>query len=265
MISEDLIGLVQVDTTDAATLSTVIKDVLTRCNIDLHNCRGQAYDGASNMSGPFSGVATRLRQEEPKAHFVHCAAHCLNLCLQECARKCSAVRDALSLAKEIYNLICSSPKRLARFKVLKEQLHPGSPGLKPLCPTRWTVRASALNSILNNYNVIIEGLDELSTSCVEASPKAAGLLALMEKFSTYFGLKLSFLLFGATEQTSTALQYKDNSVQEALSAVNSSINFLNRQREMMEHSSCFINQLFWKPMNLLKTLFSPGRRKFPNE
>ena len=90
VISEDLIGLVQVDTTDAATLSTVIKDVLTRCNIDLHNCRGQAYDGASNMSGPFSGVATRLRQEEPKAHFVHCAAHCLNLCLQECARKCSA-------------------------------------------------------------------------------------------------------------------------------------------------------------------------------
>ena len=142
-VYEDLIGLVQVDTTDAATLSGAIKDMLIRCIIDLHNCRGQAYDGASNMSGPFSGVAALLRQEEPKAHFIHCAAHCLNLCLQECAQCCSAIRDALSLAKEIYNLICSSPKRLARFKVLKEQLYPGSgvPGLKPLCPTRWTVRS----------------------------------------------------------------------------------------------------------------------------
>ena len=86
-------------------LSGAIKDVLICCNIDLHNCRGQGYDGASNMSGPFSGVAARLRQEEPRAHFVHCAAHCLNLCLQECAQCSLAIRDALSLTKEIYNLI----------------------------------------------------------------------------------------------------------------------------------------------------------------
>lgn len=110
---KDLIGLVQVDTTDAATLSGAIKDVFIRCNIDLHNCRGQAYDRASNMSGSFSGVAARLRKEEPRAHFIHCTAHCLNLCLQECAQRCSVIRDALSMAKEIYNLICSSPKRLA--------------------------------------------------------------------------------------------------------------------------------------------------------
>ena len=110
-----------------------------------------------------------------------------------------------SLAKEINNLICSSLKRLARFKVLKEQLHPGSPGLEPLCPTHWTVHAPALNSTLNNYNVIIEDLDESSASCVETSLKAAGPLALMEKFSTYFGLKLSFLLFGAINIYSIAI------------------------------------------------------------
>ena len=33
MVHEDLIGLVQVDTTDAAMLSGAIKDVLIRCNI----------------------------------------------------------------------------------------------------------------------------------------------------------------------------------------------------------------------------------------
>ena len=45
--------------------------------------------------------------------------------------------------------------------------------------------------------------------------RASGLLSLLEKFGTYFGLKLSHLLFSATEQTSTTLQRKNLSVQEA--------------------------------------------------
>ena len=96
--------------------------------------------------------------------------------------------------------------------------------------SRWTVRTTALNSILKNYDVIIQDLEEISHAGVDASPKAAGIMALMEKFSTYFGLKLSFLVFGATEQTSTTLQYKDISAKDALSTVNASISFLNRQR-----------------------------------
>lgn len=59
-VQEDLIGLVQVDTTDAASLSGVIKDILNHCIIDIHNCRCQTYNRAANMSGPFSGVAARL-------------------------------------------------------------------------------------------------------------------------------------------------------------------------------------------------------------
>ena len=43
-IHEDLIGLVYVETTDALTLTTVIKDSLIRCALSLSSCRGQAYD-----------------------------------------------------------------------------------------------------------------------------------------------------------------------------------------------------------------------------
>ena len=56
-IHEDLIGLVQVDATDAATLASNIKDVLLRVTLKLSNCVGQAYDGASNMAGRLNGVA----------------------------------------------------------------------------------------------------------------------------------------------------------------------------------------------------------------
>ena len=50
-------------------------------------CRGQAYDGATNMQSRNSGVAARISQEEPAAIPVHCLAHNLNLCLQDTQNK----------------------------------------------------------------------------------------------------------------------------------------------------------------------------------
>jgi len=67
-IFEELIGLVEVERTDAASLKSVIKDVLIRCNIPIGSCRGQAYDGAANMAGHLNGVAAQIQSEEPK-HF----------------------------------------------------------------------------------------------------------------------------------------------------------------------------------------------------
>ena len=48
---EDFIGLHFVDNISLATLVGCLKDVLTRMNLSIQNCRGQCYDGASNMVG----------------------------------------------------------------------------------------------------------------------------------------------------------------------------------------------------------------------
>ena len=128
--------------------------------------------------------------------FIHCMAHCLNLCLQDYVRNCCCVRDALDLTTELASLICASPKRLALFQKLKHELALGTPGLKPLCPTRWTVRTGALDTVIKNYAVICTELEQIGRECYgEPSRKASGLLALMEKFTTFFvGLKLSYLV-----------------------------------------------------------------------
>ena len=60
--------------------------------------------------------------------------------------------------------------------------------------------------------------------------KAGGLLTHLEKFGTYFGLKLSSVVFGATEQLSQTLQGKDTTIQEAKSAALLTISHLRRQR-----------------------------------
>ena len=50
---------------------------------ELDKCRGQAYDGAANMSGKHRGIAALIKQEENAAVHVHCLAHSLNLSLQD--------------------------------------------------------------------------------------------------------------------------------------------------------------------------------------
>ena len=57
---EDVIGVYNVGTTDAKTLAAAIKDVLLRMGLSIDFCRSQCYDGAANMTGSKSGVATLL-------------------------------------------------------------------------------------------------------------------------------------------------------------------------------------------------------------
>ena len=71
--------MMEMQQTDALTISNALKDVMLRCFLPLQQCRGQAYDGASNMAGHLSGVVVRLQREEPRAYYVHCLAHSLNL------------------------------------------------------------------------------------------------------------------------------------------------------------------------------------------
>lgn len=232
VINEDLITFAEVKQTDGATLTSTLKNVLICNRLQISKCHGQAYDGASNISGHLNGVAARIQKEQPKAHYVHCVAHSLNLCLQDCGQNCITIREALTVTTELALIICASPKHLGQFRHLQEELSPGLPGLKPLCPTRWTVRTEAIHAVIMNYSVLCNELEKIGEeACGEASRKSLGILAIMEKFTTFFGLKSSFLIFSAMEQLSKTLQYKDINAPEVSSAVNAAKRFLEMQRD----------------------------------
>ena len=230
-VHEDFIGMVHVPDTTSATLTSVIKDVLIRCVLPLDHCRGQAYDGASNIMGHLTGVAKQLQSEHPAAIKVHCLAHCLNLCLQDAAKKCQPIRSALDNIMELSQLIRYSPKRTLVFQQCKQELSIGGTGLRPLCPTRWTVRTGAINAVLKNYPALLQALQTIAETCYDDyGRRANGLHTQLEKFDTYFGLKLSHLIFSGTEQTSISLQSKNTSVQEALSCAEVTRGYLSRLR-----------------------------------
>ena len=263
LIHEDFIGLVHVLQTTADSLTAAIKDVLIRCILPLSNCRGQAYDGASNMMGHLRGVATQIMTSEPTAIKVHCFAHCLNLCLQDVTRNCQPIKAALDLTTEISQLIMRSPKRSLVFDQCKNDLSPQHTGLRPLCPTRWTVRTCAIDAILKNYSALLEALEIINAeSHDDYGRRAGGVLSLLQRFETFFGLNLSHLIFSATEQTSRALQAQDTSVQEALSAVNLAAVFIKRQRKDSAYQ-LFYSSVVLKAKNYTDDPVLPRYRRPP--
>ena len=60
-------------------LCEVACNTLKNFNIPIEDCRGQSYDNASNMSGQYTGLQARIREINPLAVYVPCAAHSLNL------------------------------------------------------------------------------------------------------------------------------------------------------------------------------------------
>ena len=239
-IYEDFVGLIQVDQTDAKTLMETIKSALIALNITLDNCRGQAFDGASNMAGHLNGVATRIIKEAPKAHYIHCLAHSLNLSLQDCAHSCRIIKESLLLVSELSVLIRASPKRLALFQRIQHQVSFQAPRIKPLCPTRWAVCTGAIDSILQNYSAIYECLEQISEeSYGKLVAKVLGLKLLMTKFATFFGLKLGHLVFSATEQLSVILQSYEINAQQAVSAANATKQYLQRLQSQATYETFY--------------------------
>ena len=185
-VHEDFIGLYEMDHgADAKNITKMITDVLLRLGLPMSNLRGQGYDGASVMSGSINGVSTQIKAMERRALYIHCCAHSLNLALQDATRSCTLIRDALDFVRELVYFVKASPLRSRVFDEIKAS-NPDeskSSGLRPLCPTRWTVRTKAIQSILNNYQTLMDTLEMLSArNTDDASAKASGFIKKMNDF-----------------------------------------------------------------------------------
>lgn len=56
-VREEFSGFIQLENTNADSISRSILEFLENCNLDIGNLRGQGYDGASVMAGKVSGVS----------------------------------------------------------------------------------------------------------------------------------------------------------------------------------------------------------------
>ena len=106
------------------------------------------------------------------------------------------IKSSLETGNEISKLIKKSPKRNALFEKLKIELASETIGVHVLCPTRWTVRAASLQSILHNYEVLLTVWKESQESPLDSETRAriVGVEAQMANFNFLFGVSLGTLI-----------------------------------------------------------------------
>ena len=188
-VYERTLGLIQLPNTAAETIFRATKDVLIRCALPINQCRGQAYDGAANMSDIRKGVQALLKKEVQQALYVHCLTHSLNLCLKDVTNNCELIRDVMSFIYELAQLFKLSPKRLTLFNSLTNEVRINigevTPNLRMLYPTRWTVRHTSIASILKNYSIIQSVLEEIRHGHDDYAAKASGMALKMEVLTCF--------------------------------------------------------------------------------
>jgi hypothetical protein len=94
------------------------------------------------------------------------------------------------------------------FQKIRAEMAPDTPSFHTLCPTRWTVRASSLQSVMDNYNVFMELWTEAADIAKDSETRARliGVKTVMLDFDYLFGVVLGQRILQHTDNPSKTLQ-----------------------------------------------------------
>ena len=231
---EVFVGLYAMESTSGMALYKMLLDVLTRLSLPLSNLRGQAFDGASNMSGAYNGVQALILKEQPLAYFSHCSAHCINLVCQAVGNLID-IREAINIVHEIGLLF----SRITKFRLPLQKLCLNKDislrKLRPFCPTQWTVRYKAIKEVLQLYKHLLDSLEKVladNTFTCEQRAKACGIIKNLKEGSNYLILSITSSIFRHLEHLIYCVENKNNTLEGILAAVDIVKGYLIQEKDM---------------------------------
>ncbi|KAL4090727.1 hypothetical protein QTP88_025508 [Uroleucon formosanum] len=193
-IREHFICFEELPGASASNYFNILNKCIEKYNLDFYKYRGQAYDGASTMSGRFSGLQSKVKELNPLAMYIHCCAHNLNLVLIDSIRSSVVAVSFFGTLETLYTFLTGS---LPRLHILKEEQAKQVEGviltLKKLSDTRWASHKRAVDSVYNSLPAIVKTLKQISKGKISNTKsktvsEAQGLLFHVMK------LKFSFML-----------------------------------------------------------------------
>lgn len=162
MIREHFICFEELPGASANNYFNILNKCIKKYDLDFSMCRGQAYDGASTMSGRFSGLQSKVKQLNPLALYIHCCAHNLNLVLIDSIRSSVEAVSFFGTLETLYTFLTGS---LPRLHILKEEQAKEVEGviltLKRLSDTRWASHKRAVDSVYNSLSAIVKTLRQI--------------------------------------------------------------------------------------------------------
>ena len=163
-IREDLVTFLECDNgISGQGLADMMISFLDKQGLDLTKLRGQAYDGAGNMSGKTNGAAALITSQYPLALYVHCASHCLNLAVVKSLEE-SNIRNMIGVVNRVSLFFSAHPKRQRKLEEAIDITQPESSvhKLKDLCWTRWLERIDALDRFHVLHSSIVACMEKIS-------------------------------------------------------------------------------------------------------
>ena len=141
-------------------------------------------------------------------HMVSPGLHGLSLAVGDSIKSVACSKGVFEVLHEICKLIKKSLKRNTKLDEMRKQSNNDPKGIRDLCPTRSTVHGEALESILNNYDELMNlwgwSIDTLHDT--ELKARIRGVQANMPTFDVVYGCSLRILLLKQTDDLSRALQ-----------------------------------------------------------
>jgi len=128
-------------------LCEVACNTLKHFNIPIEDCRGQSYDNASHMSGQYAGLQARIREINPLAMYIPCAAYSLNLVEVHAVQFCPKATTFFCNLQHLYTFFSASTHR---WDVLMSHLSSKSKTLKRINTTKFSSRDDACISYNNS-------------------------------------------------------------------------------------------------------------------
>lgn len=242
-IREDFLDFATVERITGRELAHVILEHLREWGLRIEDCRGQAYDGGTNMSAQ-GGVQGIIAEINPKAGFMHCNNHVLNLVVVK-TRQIPSVRNANGTVTESAEFLWNSPKRqvLMDKVVEKEDPQQKKSHLKTLCRTRWVERHNAYETFYELYPIFVKALEIMTSSNLfreeygdwswdaETKTLANGLVHRVTSFEFIVTFVSTMKVLAYIKPITVKLQKRSMDVIKAYSMINDVLRELKEARE----------------------------------
>lgn len=91
-------------------------DGLRHLNLPIAGFRGQAYDGAANISVKYNGAQAIVRKSQPLVSYVHCFTHCVDLTTQRVCTASVFIQNSMNWVHDLGVLFGQSGKMKDIYK-----------------------------------------------------------------------------------------------------------------------------------------------------
>ena len=165
MIREDFVSFLECDCgINGRALANKILTFLTSQGLDPSKLRGQAYDGAGNMSGSLNGTAALISNDYQLALYLHCASHSLNIAVVTSLDERS-IRNMIGVVNRVSISFSAHSKWQRKLEEAINRVQPASAvkKLKHLYRTRWVERIDALDWFEKLHSSLVSCFETIST------------------------------------------------------------------------------------------------------